>query len=226
VVYVAAGQSGSCWFGIAWEQESYVATATGSTREQALQNVLGCVPEGAEASFPERPGSFFDDALRMLGELERGEESGKRYDLSRGYRSESTRAILAAAAAIPIGFVTTYGNIARVAGSEPRAVGRVMATNPLYPIVPCHRVVGADLSLVGYGGKRSEQALKAKLSRLAAEARGALHARNIPMSGGALTVYPVERVIDSARHLGELHDRRARLAAEREAADRLQYRLF
>ena len=101
-----------------------------------------------------------------------------------------------------------------------------MATNPLYPIVPCHRVVGADMSLVGYGGKRSDRALRAKLSRLEGEARGEPHPRNIPMPGGALTVYPVERVIDNARHLREIRDRRAALEADRKAADRLQYRLF
>ncbi|MBT3272982.1 MAG: MGMT family protein, partial [Spirochaetales bacterium] len=89
--------------------------------------------------------------IKLLGELERGKEERKSYSLS-PFLSGPQRRILTAAAAIPIGYVSTYGNIADAAGSEARAVGRAMATNPLYPIVPCHRVVGADMSLVGYGG--------------------------------------------------------------------------
>jgi O-6-methylguanine DNA methyltransferase len=222
MVNIAAGQSGSCWFGVAWEGESYVATAIGSTRETALKCVMQCVPEGVNVRFPDQPSAFFDDTVQMLGQLERGDESNKRYVVSGEYRSDSVRAILTAAAAIPMGFVTTYGNIARVSGSEARLVGRVMSTNPLYPIVPCHRVVGADMSLVGYGGKRSEEALEAKLERLAAEARGVPHTQKISLSDGLLTVYPVERVICVARQRRERRDRRT----EREDADRLQYRLF
>ncbi|MBD3174948.1 MAG: methylated-DNA--[protein]-cysteine S-methyltransferase [Armatimonadia bacterium] len=64
-----------------------------------------------------------------------------------------TSAVLRAVAAIPRGEVRTYGEIAVIAGSPgaARAVGQVMAHNPLAPIVPCHRVVGAK-GLVGFGG--------------------------------------------------------------------------
>jgi len=47
-----------------------------------------------------------------------------------------------------------YGEVAAAAGrpGAARAVGRVMATNPVPPFVPCHRVVAADGGLGGYGG--------------------------------------------------------------------------
>jgi methylated-DNA-[protein]-cysteine S-methyltransferase len=55
---------------------------------------------------------------------------------------------------IPYGATTTYGEIARRVGdpTASRAVGAANGQNPLAIIVPCHRVVGADGSLTGYGG--------------------------------------------------------------------------
>lgn len=52
------------------------------------------------------------------------------------------------------GQVITYGELARRAGNPraARAVGQAMARNPWPVVVPCHRVVGSDGSLVGYGG--------------------------------------------------------------------------
>ena len=55
---------------------------------------------------------------------------------------------------IPYGETTSYGEIARGVGSPdaPRAVGLANGRNPVALIVPCHRVIGADGSLTGYGG--------------------------------------------------------------------------
>lgn len=54
--------------------------------------------------------------------------------------------------AIPYGSVRTYGQIARALGrpTAARAVGRACATNPVSLVIPCHRAVGQDGSLVGY----------------------------------------------------------------------------
>lgn len=56
---------------------------------------------------------------------------------------------------IPYGATATYGQTAEVIGSPPtaaRAVGLANGQNPISIIVPCHRVIGANGSLVGYGG--------------------------------------------------------------------------
>jgi len=53
---------------------------------------------------------------------------------------------------IPYGSVTTYGEIARRLGAVPRAVGAANGANPVPILVPCHRVIGSDGSLTGYGG--------------------------------------------------------------------------
>jgi methylated-DNA-[protein]-cysteine S-methyltransferase len=53
---------------------------------------------------------------------------------------------------IPCGETRSYGAVADVVGGSPRAVGTANGQNPVAVIVPCHRVIGADGSLTGYGG--------------------------------------------------------------------------
>ena len=55
---------------------------------------------------------------------------------------------------IPVGTTTTYGAIARQIGSPDasRAVGMANGANPIAIIVPCHRVIGSNGTLTGYGG--------------------------------------------------------------------------
>ncbi len=52
--------------------------------------------------------------------------------------------------AIPYGITTSYGTIARLAGTSARAVGQVMRRNPTPLVIPCHRVIGADGSIRGF----------------------------------------------------------------------------
>lgn len=76
--------------------------------------------------------------------------------------------------AIPYGETISYGELARRVGGDPsaaRAVGLANGRNPLPVIVPCHRVIGADGSLTGFGGgldrKRRLLELEAGIAGLA-----------------------------------------------------------
>jgi methylated-DNA-[protein]-cysteine S-methyltransferase len=64
------------------------------------------------------------------------------------------REVWAALRAIPTGQTTTYGTLAQRLGRPKavRAVGAANGANPISLIVPCHRVIGADAGLTGYGG--------------------------------------------------------------------------
>lgn len=55
---------------------------------------------------------------------------------------------------IPYGETTSYGELARGIGNPKavRAVGLANGSNPISIIIPCHRVIGSNGSLVGYGG--------------------------------------------------------------------------
>jgi methylated-DNA-[protein]-cysteine S-methyltransferase len=62
--------------------------------------------------------------------------------------------VWAALRAVPVGRTVSYGDLARAIGSPTavRAVGAANGANPIGIVVPCHRVIGADGRLVGYGG--------------------------------------------------------------------------
>ncbi|MDH6194398.1 methylated-DNA-[protein]-cysteine S-methyltransferase [Mycobacterium frederiksbergense] len=68
--------------------------------------------------------------------------------------TEFQRRVWAALQTIPYGETCSYGEIARQIGSPgaSRAVGLANGHNPIGIIVPCHRVIGANGSLTGYGG--------------------------------------------------------------------------
>jgi O-6-methylguanine DNA methyltransferase len=55
---------------------------------------------------------------------------------------------------VPAGTTRSYGDLARRLGipSAARAVGGAVGRNPVSLVVPCHRIIGADGSLTGYGG--------------------------------------------------------------------------
>jgi methylated-DNA-[protein]-cysteine S-methyltransferase len=82
---------------------------------------------------------------------------------------------------IPFGQTVTYGQLAAVIGkpSASRAVGLANGRNPVSIVVPCHRVIGSDGSLTGYGG-----GIDRKRFLLALERGGAGAQAELPGLGG------------------------------------------
>ena len=81
---------------------------------------------------------------------------GRRREFDFPYRLRGTefqQKVWRALRAIPYGETRTYGEIAAAVGNPKaaRAVGMANHQNPILIAVPCHRVIGADGSLVGYG---------------------------------------------------------------------------
>lgn len=76
--------------------------------------------------------------------------------------------------AIPYGETTSYGALARELGSPgaSRAVGLANGQNRLAIVIPCHRVIGADGSLTGYGGGQPRKASLLALERKSRSAAG------------------------------------------------------
>lgn len=82
--------------------------------------------------------------------------------------SEFQRRVWAALQEIPYGRTESYGDLASRIGSPgaARAVGLANGKNPIGIVIPCHRVVGSDGSLTGYGGglDRKRQLLDLELA--------------------------------------------------------------
>lgn len=53
---------------------------------------------------------------------------------------------------IPYGETVSYGALAQLLGTSPRAIGNAVGRNPIGIIIPCHRVVGANGQLTGFAG--------------------------------------------------------------------------
>jgi methylated-DNA-[protein]-cysteine S-methyltransferase len=105
-----------------------------------------------------------DEPRRELTEYFEG--SRTRFDIPVDLRiaADFRLRVMHALARVPYGTVTTYGALAAKAGrpAAARAVGTMMNRNPVPIVLPCHRVVGASGSLVGYGGglERKERLLQ------------------------------------------------------------------
>jgi methylated-DNA-[protein]-cysteine S-methyltransferase len=114
-------------------------------------------PEGKGRIEPEadwiRSDRSFADATRQLKEYFAGKRKAFDLELSpSGTRFQLT--VLDALQRIPYGETRSYADIARAVGNPRavRAVGAANGRNPLPIVIPCHRVIGSDGSLTGFGG--------------------------------------------------------------------------
>lgn len=103
---------------------------------------------------PEGDDAVLDETVQQLDEWFAGDR--RAFDVP--VELEGTpfqREVWTALCDIPYGETISYGELARRVGRPPsasRAVGAANGRNPVSIIVPCHRVIGANGTLVGYGG--------------------------------------------------------------------------
>jgi methylated-DNA-[protein]-cysteine S-methyltransferase len=150
-VGVAACETAFGWLGIAWSEAGLVGvTLPQPSREEALSRL-----EPTTDPVPLPPAGL--DPAGLAGKLQRyfrGEAIAFEEPLDPTLGTDFQRRVWAITRAIPRGQTRTYGQLARRAGSPgaARAVGQAMANNPWPIVVPCHRVVGHDGRLTGFGG--------------------------------------------------------------------------
>ena len=106
------------------------------------------LPEGCERN---------DRAFRLVREQLKAYFAGKlqKFEVAlEGEGSDIQKRVWKALCKIPFGATESYGGLAKSIGNAnaSRAVGLANGRNPIGIIVPCHRVVGANGSLTGYGG--------------------------------------------------------------------------
>lgn len=139
------------WVGVAWSAHGLLSVALPQlTEADALEQL-----PTATSAIPGEPSGL--DVAILLDKLRRyfrGEPVTFDEPLDPCIGTGFQKQVWGITRAIPRGQTRTYGSIARQAGSPgaARAVGQTMAHNPWPPIVPCHRVVGHDGRLTGFGG--------------------------------------------------------------------------
>jgi methylated-DNA-[protein]-cysteine S-methyltransferase len=96
----------------------------------------------------------FEPAVTQLSEYFAGERTTFDLPLEPDGGSAFERRVWLELLRIPYGETASYGEIAARIGhpGKARAVGRANGRNPIAIVCPCHRVIGSDGSLTGYGG--------------------------------------------------------------------------
>ena len=136
-VWVASTQRGVCKLSLGVEGEEafghWISSSAGPGPREEPEALIGAVSQLREYLSGRR--QAFDLPLDMRG-------------------TAFQRAVWNRVGHIPYGETTTYGAIAHLIGNPKasRAVGAAVGANPVPIIVPCHRVIGANGALTGFGG--------------------------------------------------------------------------
>ena len=178
-------------FAVAFRDKEVVATAFNEDPKTSQRSILSKLPLNEPFQVCDAPTTQAEKALQTLKAIYGGKTPDTQLKLATGHLPSYTKKVLSATQAVPVGYVTTYGSIARAVGGGPRAVGNSMACNQYPIIVPCHRVVKSDFGLGGYGAG----GLGVKLAFLKRERRGYTELKIIQLLDGELQVYPVEQVL-------------------------------
>jgi methylated-DNA-[protein]-cysteine S-methyltransferase len=138
-----------------WEMESPVGTLLlcgGAAGLAGIHFQSGTKPGSIDSQWRSDP-EVFASVVRQLEEY----FSGTRREFEIPLAVQGTpfqQSVWSALQSIPFGAVRSYADIARQVGRPRafRAVGRANGANPWPIVVPCHRVIGSDRSLTGFGG--------------------------------------------------------------------------
>jgi O-6-methylguanine DNA methyltransferase len=174
------------WYAAAFEDDRVFATNFGSSEPKVVKQLLESLPYNMLFQMAEKPDHLAEKLLVTLKSMFVGENVSSDFKFEMAHLTSYSRKVLGVLAKVPVGYVTTYGALAKAAGGGPRAVGNVMASNPFAPLIPCHRVVRSDFALGGYGG-----GLDIKQKILEREDRGYREPSKINADGKILAVYPV-----------------------------------
>jgi O-6-methylguanine DNA methyltransferase len=194
MIQVYAQNINGTWFSIACAEQQVFGTSFGETEQKAIGNLLNNLLFNIPFQVFLAPSAYAKDTFALLENIFEGKDVNLNLNLAVNNLPEYTKRVIKATMQIPVGYVASYGSVAKAVGGGPRAVGNVMAGNCFAPIVPCHRVVKSDFTLGGYGG-----GLKVKYQLLTNEKRAYPSSIEIRLDDGAMQIYPVELALKDAR---------------------------
>jgi len=181
----------SVWVGIACDDQRVFGVYFACCEGSVCLGLLECLPLGVSFQVFRNLTPFAEQVIALVKDVYDGKDVSRGFCLAMEHLPAYTRRVLEVTSAIPVGYLASYGAIAKAAGGGARAVGNVMARNPFAPVVPCHRGVGSNLHLGGYSG-----GLDAKLAFLGREKRGFTNPCDISVAGGTLQAFPVEFLLE------------------------------
>lgn len=160
-----------------------------SSKKRDLENhLLSRLPKQTPFKFTEKSNNLLAKVPEILENIYNGKNM-ESYEaiIDVSWLSSYSRKVLKYTSMIPVGYVTTYGALSKVAVGSARSVGRVEASNPVPLLIPCHRVVRSDLNIGGYG-----YGTKTKFDILMKEKRGYLEPKKLKVEDKELSLFPTE----------------------------------
>ena len=186
MIYVCQKKINDIWYGVAIQKNKVLATYF-SVKEPDLDYLLRKLPKDFQFKVVEEPTKMLSETLLILDEIFKGQDQEDYLiNVEFDHLSSYSQKVLNYTRLIPVGYVTTYNSISKVAGGIARSVGHVEASNPFPLLIPCHRVICSDLSLGGYG--YGEQIKRELLER---ENRGYQEPKILKIGDGELSLFPV-----------------------------------
>lgn len=188
MIHIYCENMDAMWFATAIKNQTIIATTFAPSENEALRHILEDMPYNMPFQMAEKPTQFSKRVLSALKSIFDGKDTTSKFRLEMKHLSGYAQKVLQCVSMVPVGYVTTYGEVAKAMGGSPRAVGRVMAINPFPPLVPCHRVVRSDFTLGGFG---LGTGTSLKWEMLQRENRGYTKSRVIKVDGKSLSLFPI-----------------------------------
>ena len=188
MIYIHHQQINNTWYAAAVQNDKVFATAFSQKEQQVLRHLLENLPYDTPFQATEKPNQLLTELLKTLKAIFDGKDKPSHsFKITMNHLSSYAKRVLNCTSLIPMGYLTTYGAIAKVAGGNPRSVGRAEASNPFPLLIPCHRVVRADFSIGGYGLGE-----KVKLELLQREDRGYQETGKVKVEDKELLLFPIK----------------------------------
>ncbi len=144
----ALGETKLGWVGIAVEEGKICAATLSSSREAAEEEMAEC------GAIEPADGAAAARLLDLMRRATEGEDVAVKEVVRPAGGTPFQRAVWQEMLSIPHGTTISYGELARRVGKPgaARAVGQAVGHNPIAVLIPCHRVIGSDGGLHGFGG--------------------------------------------------------------------------
>jgi methylated-DNA-[protein]-cysteine S-methyltransferase len=187
MIEVCYQKRNNVWYGAAVKHNQLFATDF-SLQEPDFGRLHRKLPHNIPFQVVEEPNQFLAEVLEALEEIFNGKDrESYGFTIALDHLSSYTQKVLNCTCKVPVGYVTSYGAVAKAAGGIARSGGRVEASNPVPLLIPCHRVVCSDLSIGGYGHGKD-----VKMEILQREERGYEESKILKVNNEKLSLFPTK----------------------------------